>query len=74
MPLLVPLPWVAPPPVAHLPMSHLRLLVDHPHLEAPFPRARRRVYSTFYLRPTGPAPTSGSSSPPHLPFSFSHSR
>jgi hypothetical protein len=50
MPLLVPLPVVAPPPVARLPMSHHHLLVGHPHLEAPFPRARRRVYSTFYLR------------------------
>jgi hypothetical protein len=37
MPLLVPLPWVAPPPVAHLPMSHLPLHFYHPHLEAPSP-------------------------------------
>jgi hypothetical protein len=34
--LLVPLLWVAPPPVARLPMSHLRPLVGHPHLEASF--------------------------------------
>jgi hypothetical protein len=31
-------------------MSHPRLLVGHPHVEAPFPPARRRVYSTFYLK------------------------